>query len=40
MVQMDCDVAFVSDVLRGDQTTEIKIKLNKILKDEIPLGED
>lgn len=40
MVQMDCDVTFVSDVLRGDPQTEIKIKLNRILRDEIPIGED
>ena len=40
MVQLECDVNFVSDVLRGDASTEIKVKLNKILKDEIPLGED
>lgn len=40
MVQLDCDVEFVKDVLRGDLTTEIKVKLNKILKDEIPLGEE
>ncbi|GMM54986.1 TRAPP complex core subunit [Maudiozyma humilis] len=40
MVQLDCDVAFVSDILRGDQLTEIKIKLNRVLKDEIPIGED
>lgn len=40
MVQLDCDVNFMTDVLRGDLTTEIKIKLNKILKDESPLGED
>lgn len=40
MVQLDCDVGFVSDMLRGDTSTEIRVKLNKILKDEIPLGED
>lgn len=40
MVQLDCDVWFVSDVLKGDSQTEIRIKLNKILKDEIPIGED
>ncbi|KAK5781302.1 TRAPP complex core subunit BET3 PWA37_004735 [Arxiozyma heterogenica] len=40
MVQLDCDIGFVSDVLRGDASTEIRVKLNKILKDEIPLGED
>ncbi|SCU85438.1 LAFA_0D15654g1_1 [Lachancea sp. 'fantastica'] len=40
MVQMDCDVYFTSDVLKGDQTTELRVKLNRILKDEIPAGED
>ncbi|SCV06160.1 LANO_0H23420g1_1 [Lachancea nothofagi CBS 11611] len=40
MVQMDCDVWFVNDVLKGDQTTELRIKLNRVLKDEIPAGED
>ena len=40
MVQLDCDVWFVSDILRGDSQTEIKVKLNRILKDEIPIGED
>ncbi|EER34500.1 transport protein particle 22 kDa subunit [Candida tropicalis MYA-3404] len=40
MVQLDCDVNFVKDVLRGDERTEIRLKLNKILKDEVPAGED
>lgn len=40
MVQLDCDVWFVSDVLKGDRQTEMRIKLNKVLKDEIPIGED
>ncbi|KAG5417254.1 hypothetical protein I9W82_004887 [Candida metapsilosis] len=40
MVQLDCDVYFVKDVLRGDERTELKLKLNKILKDEVPAGED
>ena len=40
MVQLDCDVFFVSDILRNDPQTEIRVKLNKILKDEIPIGED
>ncbi|CAB4256023.1 similar to Saccharomyces cerevisiae YKR068C BET3 Hydrophilic protein that acts in conjunction with SNARE proteins in targeting and fusion of ER to Golgi transport vesicles [Maudiozyma barnettii] len=40
MVQLDCDVFFVSDILRGDQQTELRVKLNKVLKDEIPIGED
>lgn len=40
MVQLDCDVKFISDTLRGDHTTELKIKLNKYLKDEVPAGEE
>lgn len=40
MVQLDTDVHFVRDVLRGDDKTEIRVKLNRILKDEIPAGED
>lgn len=40
MVQLDCDVWFVSDVLRGDPQTELRLKLNKVLKDEVPAGED
>lgn len=40
MVQMDCDCYFVKDVLKGDEHTELRLKLNKILKDEVPAGED
>ena len=40
MVQMDVDVAFAKDTLRGDDRTEMKVKLNKVLKDEVPAGED
>lgn len=40
MVQLDCDVTFVSDQLRGDETTEIRVKLSKVLKEEIPAGEE
>lgn len=40
MVQLDVDVYFLKDVLRGDDKTEIRLKLNKILKDEVPAGED
>jgi hypothetical protein len=40
MTQLEIDAFFVSDVLRGDDRTEIKVKLVKILKDEIPAGED
>lgn len=40
MVQLDVEVFFVKDALRGDDKTEMKLKLIKVLKDEIPAGED
>ncbi|ODQ48226.1 hypothetical protein PICMEDRAFT_31347 [Pichia membranifaciens NRRL Y-2026] len=40
MVQLDCQVWFVSDVLRGDASTDIKIRLVQVLKDEIPDGDE
>lgn len=40
MVQLDCQVWFASDVLRGDATTDIKVKLVQVLKDEIPDGDE
>lgn len=40
MVQLDTDVYFVLDVLRGEPRTEIRVKLNRMLKDEVPAGED
>ncbi|OMJ23092.1 Transport protein particle subunit bet3 [Smittium culicis] len=40
MVQLDIGACFVSDVLRGDETTEIKVTLNKILDEMVPASED
>ncbi|KAJ1961175.1 hypothetical protein GGI12_003390 [Dipsacomyces acuminosporus] len=40
MMQMQADVSFVRDVLRGDDTSEIRVKLEKLLDEEVPAGDD
>ena len=39
-VQLDVEVFFIQDTLKGNDTTEIRVKLKKQLKDAIPAGED
>lgn len=40
MVQMEVDVKFVQDQLKGDNITEIRLKFIKRLEDAVPVGED
>lgn len=40
MVQMQTECVFVSDVLRGDPATELRVRLVKYLDEEAPIADD
>ncbi|KXL45308.1 hypothetical protein M433DRAFT_4612 [Acidomyces richmondensis BFW] len=40
MVQMQVDVRFVSDVLRGNDTTEMRVALVRMIEDELPPDDE
>ena len=39
-VQLEVEVKFVQDTLKGDDQTEIRVKFVKKLEDAIPAGEN
>ena len=40
MVQIQAECTFVTDVLRGDETTEIRVKLIRFLDEGAPPADD
>jgi hypothetical protein len=39
-VQLQTEVYFVSDVLRGDDTTEMRVRLVRFMEEEVPVSDE
>ena len=39
-VQLEVEVTFIQDTLKGDDTSEIRVKFIKKLEDAVPAGDD
>ncbi|KAI8870867.1 transport protein particle complex subunit [Ramicandelaber brevisporus] len=40
MVQIQAEASFVSDILHGDESTEMRLKFIRVVEEEMPAGED
>ena len=39
-IQMQVEARFISDVLRGDETTEVHVRLIRVMEEEQPVNDE